>query len=577
MSSQAWRARAGSAFTCVKRPATGSRGMVVTNHPLASAAGAEMLAAGGNAVDAAVASLFALTVVEPMMVGLLGGGMTHLRLSDGTHTVLDGLSTVPAAGRPDMFTPVSQDWPAALETVGRENAVGPRAVAVPGNLLAWCEALRRFGTLPLADVMAPAIRLAERGFPATPYLSECVTEAAADLARDPAIASLFLPGGAPLRPGARLVQGAAAEVLRCIAREGPGALHGGAIGAAVATDIARRGGLLSEADLREARLVERAPVRGTYRGVEVVGPPPPSSGGVHLIQMLNILEGFDLGALGFGTAEATHLIAEALKIAFADRAAATADPAFVRVPVERLLSPAYAAERRARLDPARAQRWGAGVAAGESPNTTHLTVADAEGRIVCATHTINSTFGARFLIPELGLIPNNYMALFDPRPGHALSIAPGKRITTSQAPLIALREGRPWVALGLPGGLRIFGSVLQALIALVDHGMALQEAVEAPRVWTQGQALEVEAGIAAPVREALRAMGHEVLAVPHVAGGMCAIRFAEDGLLEGAACWRADGTAIGVGGGLARPGVRFWPDAVPPARPLSSAPAPARG
>jgi gamma-glutamyltranspeptidase/glutathione hydrolase len=557
-----WPSRAGSPFSPEKRPATGSRGMVVTNHPLASAAGAEMLAAGGNAVDAAVASLFALTIVEPMMVGLIGGGMTHIRLPDGTHTVIDGQSTVPAAGRPDMFTPVSPDWPAALETVGRKNAVGALSVAVPGNLAAWCEALARFGSLSLADAMAPAIRLAERGFPATPYLSECAAEAAPDMARDLAIAAVFLPGGAAVRPGARVVQAAAAEALRAIAKEGPGALHGGSVGAAVAADIARRGGVLSEGDLSAYRTVERAPIHGDYRGVEVVLPPPPSSSGVHVTQMLNILEGFDLRALGFGTAETTHLIAESLKIAFADRQAATADPAFVRVPVARLTSKAYAVERRAQIDRARAKAWGAGVAAGEGANTTHITVADAEGRIVCATHTINSLFGARFLVKEVGLIPNNYMALFDPRPGHALSIAPGKRIPTSMAPMIALKGGRPWVALGLPGGLRIFGSAMQALIGLVDHGMSLQEAVEAPRVWTQGQALEVEVGIAEPVRDALRAMGHEVSVLPHVAGGTCAIRFHEDGTLEGAACWRADGTAIGVGGGLARAGVRFWPDQV---------------
>ncbi len=562
MTEDNWRARAGSPFACVKRPARGARGMVVTNHPLASAAGAEMLAAGGNAVDAAVASLFALTVVEPMMVGVLGGGMTHIRLPDGSHTVLDGLSTVPAAGRPDMFTPVSQAWPAALETEGRANAIGATSVAVPGNLLAWCEALARFGTMPLGDVMEPAIRHAARGFAASPYLSECTAEVAADLARDAGIAALFLPDGAPIRAGARLVQGAAADSLRLIAREGPGALHGGALGTAVADDVARRGGALAAADLATARLVERTPVRGTYRGVEIVGPPPPSSGGVHVIQMLTILEGFDLRALGFGTAATTHLIAEALKIAFADRVAATGDPAFLRVPVERLTSPTYAAERRARLDPARAQAWTAAVAAGESPNTTHLTVADAGGRIVCATHTINSLYGARFLAGGTGLIPNNYMALFDPRPGHALSIAPGKRIPTSQAPLIALKDGRPWVALGLPGGLRIFGSAMQALIALVDHGMTLQEAVEAPRIWTQGQALEVEDGIAEAVRAALSAMGHTVQVLPHVAGGMCAVRFEADGMLEGAACWRADGTAIGIGGGPARAGARFWPDRV---------------
>jgi gamma-glutamyltranspeptidase/glutathione hydrolase len=281
---------------------------------------------------------------------------------------------------------------------------------------------------------------------------------------------------------------------------------------------------------------------------------------VHVVQMLNILEGFDIGRLGFGTAETLHLVAEALKIAFADRAAATADPAFVDVPVGRLLSKDYAAERRAAIDPGRAQHWQAAVAAGESANTTHVTVADNEGRVWCATQTINSLFGARILIPGLGMVPNNYMALFDPRPGNALSILPGKRLTTSMAPLILLRDGKPWAALGLPGGLRIFGSAMQAVLNLVDHGMSLQEAVEAPRVWTQGQALEVEAAVPEAVRAELAAMGHDVVALPHVAGGMNAVRFLKDGGLEGAACWRADGTAIGLGGGLARAGVRFWPD-----------------
>jgi gamma-glutamyltranspeptidase/glutathione hydrolase len=553
-----------TSFACEKRPARAARGMVVTNHPLASVAGAEMLAAGGNAVDAAVAALFALTVVEPMMVGLLGGGMIHLRLPDGTHTVIDGLSTAPLAARPDTYRPDPDAPPGSTEAAGRENSIGPRSVAAPGNLLAWCEALARFGTMPLAEVMEPAIRHAARGFTVTPYCCECIAEVAADLARDPAIAARFLPDGAPLRPGARLVQPDTAETLRAVAREGAAALHGGAIGRIVADHFAHTGGLMSRHDLAEYRTVERAPVRGTYRGATVLGPPPPSSGGVHVIQMLNILEGYDIAGLGFGTPDALHLLAEALKIAFADRAAATADPAFVAVPVALLTDKAYAAERRARIAPDRAQDWPAAVAPAESPDTTHLTVADGEGRIVCATHTINSLFGARFLIPEVGLIPNNYMALFDPRPGRALSVAPGKRITTSQAPVIALREdGTPLAALGMPGGLRIFGSVLQALVNLLDHRMTLQQAVEAPRLWTQGAArvVEVETGFPEPVREALAARGHVVQAVAHVGGGMCAIGFDPDGTLEGAACWRADGTAIGIGGGPARKGARFWPDA----------------
>jgi gamma-glutamyltranspeptidase/glutathione hydrolase len=554
-----WRSRAGSRFTTEKRPATGTRGMVVTNHPLASAAGAEMLAAGGNAVDGAIAALFTLTVVEPMMVGILGGGMAHLRLPDGRHTVIDGLSTAPAAARADMFTPAEPPNAMNFEATGRANIIGPLSVAVPGNLRAWCETLARFGSLPLADVMAPAIRHAACGFAVTPYLAECINEAAHDLARDPAIAALLLPGGAPIKPGARLIQADYAETLSLIAREGPSVLKG-ALGSAIGDGIRKVGGIVSAADIADFATIERAPLRGPYRGYEVLLPPPPASSGVHVLQMLNILEGFDLRGMGFGSADTLHLLAEALKIAFADRAAATADPAFVDVPVARLISRAYGDERRAAVDMARAQAWGPGVGPGEGANTTHVTVADDQGNIVCSTQTINSLFGARFLVPGTGLIPNNYMALFDPRPGKALSVAPGKRITTSQAPLIALRDGKPAYALGMPGGLRIFGSVMQGFLNLVDHGMSLQEAVEATRLWTQGAAVEVEPDFDAAVLEALAKRGHHVAPMPHVGGGMNTIAFNADGSMEGAACWRADGTAIGLGGGLARAGVRFWPD-----------------
>src|SRR5882672_2555764 len=263
-----WRARASTTFACDKRPATGTRGMVVTNHPLASAAGVAMLAEGGNAIDAAVAALFALTVVEPMMVGICGGGMAHLRLADGRHVVIDGLSTAPAAAHEASFRPVSDRLPDYQETAGRENAIGAKAVAVPGALKGWCEALARFGTLPLGDAMAPAIRLAACGFTVTPYLAECIAEVAGDLARDPAIAARYLPDGAPLAAGSRLVMGDYAETLRLVAREGPDALHGGALGRIVADHIAGAGGFLARGDLAAYRTVERAPVRSTYRGYE---------------------------------------------------------------------------------------------------------------------------------------------------------------------------------------------------------------------------------------------------------------------------------------------------------------------
>jgi gamma-glutamyltranspeptidase/glutathione hydrolase len=227
------------------------------------------------------------------------------------------------------------------------------------------------------------------------------------------------------------------------------------------------------------------------------------------------------------------------------------------VPVERLTSKVYAAERRSAIDPSRAQAWSAGVAQLESAHTTHMTAADAFGNVVATTQTINNLFGAKILIPGLGTVPNNYMNLYDPRPGHALSLAPGKRVTTSMSPMMALRGGKLVYALGLPGGKRIFPSAMQALINLIDHGMSLQEAVEAPRVWTEGNALEVERAVPESVRAKLAAMGHKVLAVPTVAGGMNAIQFHEDGTMSGAACWRADGTPIGIAGGLARAGVRF--------------------
>ena len=621
--SESARAKRFTDFTCEKRPATGSRAMVVTNHPLASAAGAEMLLAGGNAVDGATAALFALTVVEPMMVGILGGGLAHIRLADGRHVMLDGLGTAPGDAHGAMYETVSDELPSDRETVGRTNAVGPLAVAVPGALAGWCRALGDFGTMSLADVTAPAVRLAERGFTATPYLADCVADLAPDLARDPGLAALFLPGGNALRAGCRVVQPEYAQTLRTIARHGADALYRGELGAALAETMSRTGGLVGREDLAAYRVVEREPIRGSYRGYEILGPPPPASSGVHVVQMLNVLEGYDLGAMGFGSPGSVHLLAEAMKIAFADRAVATADPAFVDVPVERLTDKAYAAERRRLIDPASTRRWEPGVFAmdsgagqartahgdtstpgstgshsstartahgdtsprpaipgdgsdpdrarqaspgtalgpaaggGEPHCTTHVTVADSQGNVVATTQTINGLFGACVQIPGTGMIANNYMFNFDPHPGRALSVEAGKRVFTSMAPMMVRRDGRLLHALGLPGGLRIFPSAMQALVNLLDHGMTLQEAVEAPRIWTEGGAVELEAAFPGEVGNALASRGHRIAPVQRIGGGMNAIAFGDDGSLTGAACWRADGTPVAIAGGLARAGVRF--------------------
>ena len=344
--------------------------------------------------------------------------------------------------------------------------------------------------------------------------------------------------------------------------------------------MSRAGGLVRREDLDAYRVIEREPIRGTYRGFEILGPPPPASSGVHVAQMLNLLEGFDVRGIGFGSADALHLLAEAMKIAFADRAVATADPAFVDVPVERLTDKGYADERRRLIDPARARRWESGVhpadpasspagstgrdnvpgpaaSGGESSCTTHVTVADVDGNVVATTQTVNGLFGACLQIPDTGMIANNYMFNFDPHPGRALSVEPGKRVFTSMAPMMVRCGGRLTHALGLPGGLRIFPSALQALVNLLDHGMTLQEAVEAPRIWTEGGAVEIEEAFPEEVASDLARRGHEIARMRRIGGGMNAVSFNEDGTLTGAACWRADGTPVAVAGGLARPGVRF--------------------
>lgn len=544
-------------FTCEKQSAAGSRGMVVTNHPLASAAGSQMLLMGGNAIDAAVAALFALTVVEPMMVGVLGGGVAHIRLAGGRHIVIDGLSTAPIAARPDMFKPLGDGLPNARDTEGRRNAVGPLAIAVPGALAGWIHALSHHGTCSLAEVTAPAIHLAERGFVVTPYLSDCIRDCLPDLQSDPGLSALFCPGGVALAAGSRLVQPDYAKSLKLIASQGLGALSRGPLGEALVRHVQRAGGVLGEADLAGYRPIEREAIVSGYRGHDIAGPPPPASSGVHIAQMLNLLEGFDVRGLGFGSADNVHLLAEAMKIAFADRAVATADPDFVEVPVARLISKAYGDERRAGIDMQRAQRWSSGLPPRESADTTHVTVADAAGNVVSMTQTINGLFGACVQIPGTGMLANNYMLNFDPHPGRALSIVPGKRVFTSMAPMMVLKDGRVLHALGLPGGLRIFPSALQAIVNLIDHGMETQAAVEAPRIWCEGGPIELEPAFSDDIAHDLAARGHGITRVNRVAGGMSAISFGEAGLMTGAACWRADGTPVAIAGGLARAGVRF--------------------
>ncbi|MGH2352987.1 MAG: gamma-glutamyltransferase [Chloroflexota bacterium] len=550
---RSWQERAGASFETRKQAVVASEFVIVSNHPLASAAGMETFARGGNAVDAAIATAFALTVVEPMMVSIFGAGMILLRDgATGEMVNVDNYAVAPRAARSDLYRPLGEGEPFAVE--GRENEIGYRAVGVPGSLPAWCVLLAERGRLSLPDVMAPAIRYAGQGFAVSPYLAHCIATSAGDLARSPASAEVFLPGGASSKAGERLVRRDYARTLEHIAADGPVVFTEGAIAEAVAADMAANGGLITMDDLASYRFERRAPVRGTYRGYEIVSAAPTSSGGTHIVQALNILEGFDLASSGFGTAETIHLLAETLKIAFADRAAFMGDPAFVDVPLEWLTSKAYADERRRGIDTRRAGQLPAGrrpAPASESANTTHLTAMDGAGSVVAMTQTLHGLFGSKVTVPGTGMLLNNTMWLFDPHPGRPNSIAPGKRMLSSMSPTVVLKDGRPFFALGTPGGTRIFPAVLQAIVNVVDHGMTLQEAVEAPRIWTSGDALEVETGVPEPIRQQLTERGYKVKVVARVAGGMNGVLCDPGtGLLSGAACWRADGTPLGMSGGF---------------------------
>ncbi|MDP6038970.1 MAG: gamma-glutamyltransferase, partial [Candidatus Latescibacteria bacterium] len=365
-----WRNHAGTLFDLQKQSATASNGMVVANHPLGAAAGAEMLAMGGNAIDAAIATLFTQGVVEPMMVGIFGGGWMNIRLSDGRHVIVDDYPTAPSAALPNMYRPISDTWPDYMQTEDQENMVGPLAVAIPGCLKGWCEVVEQFGNLNLFDVVQPAIRHAENGFPMSPYLIECIRGAASNIRRFPETTRILMPKGDLPKVGERLVQSDLAETLRTIASEGPDALYGGAIGSLIVDAIQKGGGILSLKDLENYQTVRRNPVHGTYRNYEIIGTPPPTAGGIHVIEILNIIEGYDVTEMGFGSPDHVHLLAEAFKIAFADRNASTGDPDFIDVPVDRIISKAYAEKRRADIDMNKAQFPTAGVPTGESANTT---------------------------------------------------------------------------------------------------------------------------------------------------------------------------------------------------------------
>jgi gamma-glutamyltranspeptidase / glutathione hydrolase len=534
-----------------KQSAIGSQGMVTSNHPLASLAGTETLMLGGNAVDAAIATMFALTVVEPMMVTIFGAGFVNIRMAEGASTVIDNYATVPAAATPDIFEPVTGSID--HDVAGEANATGHLSVAVGGTLLGWATAVERYGRLSLGQVIAPAIRYASNGFKVSPYLQNIIRLEQPRMSKFAETAEVFLPGGTVPAVGDTIRRTAYGATLANIAKAGPDYLYHGPLGQAIADDMAASGGVITMDDIEGYEVVERPPARGTVLGHEIIAPPPPSSGGAHIVQMLKILEGFDLAKSGFGTPDTVHLMAEAMKIAFADRYQYMADPATTDIPLDWLMSDGYATERRDEIDPAKAQRYAAGLPPDrESESTTHCCAMDSDGNVVATTNTLHYGFGSKVTVPGTGMLLNNCMQLMDPVPGRANSIAPGKRILSSMSPTIVLKDGEPLMALGAPGGLRIFGAVMQGIANVLIHGMTIQQSFEAPRMWDRGPELEIEQGFdrLPELKADLERRGHQVATPYKVAGGMNGlIRDPETGLIEGAACWRADGVPVGYSGG----------------------------
>jgi gamma-glutamyltranspeptidase/glutathione hydrolase len=538
------------------QPVFAANGMVATQQHTATQVGVAILDAGGNAVDAAVAVGFALAVTLPRAGNLGGGGfmLVHHAGNATTHA-LDYRETAPAATHRDMFL----DARGEVDT--RRARFSHASAGVPGTVAGLELALRRFGTMTLAQVIAPAIELAREGIFVDRDLSESLQAAAPRLARNPAATRIFLrPDGRALQAGDRFMQPELADSLQRIAAEGTHAFYNGEIARRIAADMHAHGGLITLQDLAAYEAKLRVPVFGTYRGHVIASMPPPSSGGVHLIQILNILEGFPLGFLGHNGADTIHLLAESMKLAYADRGKHLGDADFTPVPVEGLIAKRYADALRERIDLDRA-RPATAIAPGdpltyESADTTHFSIMDAAGNVVANTYTINFSYGAGIVAEGTGILLNNEMDDFSAKPGvpnayglrggEANAIAPGKRPLSSMTPTIVFRNARPLLATGSPGGSRIITTTAQVIMNVIDHGMGLADALAAPRIhhqWLPDE-LRVERGISPDTIALLRERGHEVI-VRDAMGSANSVLRLDDGFAGAADPRRAGASAAG--------------------------------
>jgi gamma-glutamyltranspeptidase/glutathione hydrolase len=525
--------------------------MVVSGSPIASAVGVEILKRGGNAVDAAVAVGFALAVVHPEAGNLGGGGYMVIRLADGTVRALDYRETAPARASRNMF----------LDHEGRvtdRSVIGHLAAGVPGSVAGMAEAHRRYGSLPWRDLLEPAVRLARDGFVIDEFRSRSIASSARKLAQFPASRAQFLPDGRPPAPGSLFKQPDLAKTLRAIADSGAPVFYRGYIADLIVAEMERGGGIVSKEDLAGYQAIWRDPVVIRYRGHTIYSMPPSSSGGVTLAQILNILEGYQ-PLPPFGTAESVHLKAEAMRRAFIDRNRYLGDPAFVSMPLDRLLSKEYAASLRSEIDPKKASKTPSFVSSGnEGTNTTHYSIVDREGNAVSVTTTINSSYGSGVTVTGAGFLLNNEMDDFAAAPGRpnqyglvqgeANAIAPGKRMLSAMTPSIVLNpEGELMLVLGTPGGPTIITSVAQVIMNVIDHRMSLAEAVAAPRIHHQAwpdQIFYEQGGLPEAVVQTLRAWGHTVEERSGYSGDIAAIE-RRNGRWIGVADPRRGGGAAG--------------------------------
>jgi gamma-glutamyltranspeptidase/glutathione hydrolase len=553
------------------RPTHAPHAMVTSVHELASRAGVETLQAGGNAVDAAVATGFALAVVHPQAGNLGGGGFLLLRNSNGETHFIDYREKAPAAATENMYLDAQGN--VIPESNKESSVVGYRSIGVPGSVAGLVYAEKKYGKLSLEKVMAPAIKLARDGFP-------LAYEDTQDLKRDEYLAQfpeskrIFQRDGNYYQPGELFKQPELARTLERIARD-PDDFYHGAIARELAAAIHKGGGLITAADLAAYEVKEREPIRGSYRGYDIISAPPPSSGGVALVEILNILEGFDLTKLGNRSGDAIHLEAEAFRRAFYDRADFMGDPDFAKVPVAQLIDKKYAAAWRDSIDPnhaspskqlkrpsfgelervARLQTTA--VAVGEPKNTTHYSVVDAEGNAVAVTTTLNDSFGSRVTAGSLGFLLNDEMDDFAAKQGvpntygliqgPANAIGPGKRPLSAMTPTIVLKDGKLFLVLGSPGGPTIITTVVNTLIGVVDFSLDIQEAVNAPRFHHQWlpDGILVEDRLSPDTMNVLRSKGHK-LKVEHFWGdGECIMVDPKTGERLGASDGRNNGKAVG--------------------------------